>query len=113
MTTSGDQPGADQDREALTGEDGRRHAEDEDPQRCEEALQGDRHRQGCAASRPTAATCSSTSPRPRTRRLSADVDVAPADAKKIKKLLGKCSDRVGLTPRPPSDLTQGARQWHA
>ena len=41
------------------------------------------------ASRPAGATCSSTSRRTQTRRLAGDVEVAPADAKKIKKLLGK------------------------
>ena len=41
------------------------------------------------ASRPTVATCSRTSPRRRPARLADDVELAQADAKKVKKLLGK------------------------
>ena len=64
------------------------HAEDEDPQRCEEALPGDRQRQAHAPpGRP--ATWLEHKSSTRTRRLTDEVVLAPADTKKIKRLLGQ------------------------
>ena len=65
------------------------HAEEQDALRCQEALPDHRQRQGHARAGQAAATCSSTSRAAAPAASPVTVVVSPADAPKIKKLLGK------------------------
>ena len=65
------------------------NAQDEDPQRRQEALQGHRHRQAPAPAGQHATTSSRRRPSERKRRLAATRPVAPGDAARIKRLLGR------------------------
>ena len=59
-----------------------RHAQDEDPLRREEALQGHRHRQGAGAATPSRATSSRRSRRSGSGTCTLDIDLVKGDARR-------------------------------